>query len=167
MGHPREDGRHDRKRVRLGTNRERAVAVAHPYHHALSSVKKWGGRPEDTLPIHNWFDQAKQHFGDVRHRALRHHTHGVFECERVFGTTLTLSSGRTIPVRWVAEQHVIEDLGRLVSLAEWLSAIQPKKWMSRSRRLSDKLEREIAQAAADDLADDRAEHGERNPSPPL
>lgn len=129
--------------------------MAHPYHHALSSVKKWGGLPTDTLPIHEWFDQSKRHFGDVRHRALRHHTAGIFECEHVFGTTITLSSGRIIPVRWVAEQHVTEDLGRLVSLAEWLSCIQPKKWMSRSRRLSEELEKEIAQTESD--ADARPE----------
>ena len=30
--------------------------MAHPYHHALSSVKKWGGTVEDYLPIHSWFD---------------------------------------------------------------------------------------------------------------
>jgi len=30
--------------------------MAHPYHHALSSVKKWGGRPEDYQAIHDWLD---------------------------------------------------------------------------------------------------------------
>lgn len=30
--------------------------MAHPYHHALSSVRKWGGEVEDYLPVHNWFD---------------------------------------------------------------------------------------------------------------
>ena len=30
--------------------------MAHPYHHALSSVKKWGGTVEDYLPIHSWLD---------------------------------------------------------------------------------------------------------------
>ena len=30
--------------------------MAHPYHHALSSVKKWGGTVEDTLAIHSWLD---------------------------------------------------------------------------------------------------------------
>jgi hypothetical protein len=30
--------------------------MAHPYHHSLSSVKKWGGAVDDYLPIHNWFD---------------------------------------------------------------------------------------------------------------
>jgi hypothetical protein len=30
--------------------------MAHPYHHSLSSVRKWGGSPFDYLPLHNWFD---------------------------------------------------------------------------------------------------------------
>lgn len=30
--------------------------MAHPYHHALSSVKKWGGTVEDFMALHAWFD---------------------------------------------------------------------------------------------------------------
>ena len=33
--------------------------MAHPYHHALASVKKWGGDVSDYLPLHTWFDQSK------------------------------------------------------------------------------------------------------------
>jgi hypothetical protein len=65
---------------------------------------------------------------------------GVFETERVFGTTLLLSGGRVIPVRWVGEQHVREDLGRIPSLADWLRRIAPEPWMTRSRRLSEEIE---------------------------
>jgi hypothetical protein len=115
--------------------------MAAPYHHAVSSVKKWGGAVEDYLPIHEWFDATKEMHGDFRHRALRHHAQGIFECERQFGTTITLhENGKQIPVKWVAEQHVIEDLGRIPSLGEWLSAIQPAEWMTRSRKLSQELE---------------------------
>ncbi len=52
--------------------------MAHPYHHALSSVKKWGGTVEDTLAVHAWFDQSKEITADFRHRALRHHAEGIF-----------------------------------------------------------------------------------------
>ena len=50
--------------------------MAHPYHHALSSVKKWGGTVEDYLAVHSWFDQSKEITADFRHRALRHHAAG-------------------------------------------------------------------------------------------
>jgi hypothetical protein len=32
--------------------------MAHPYHHALASVKKWGGGVSDYLPLHAWFDDT-------------------------------------------------------------------------------------------------------------
>src|SRR5262249_61059264 len=83
----------------------------HPYHHALSSVQRWGGAVEDYLPVHDWFDESKAFLADFRHRALRHHAEGIFLCEKIFGTTLTNSDGRVIPVRWVGEQHGKENLG--------------------------------------------------------
>ena len=85
--------------------------MAHPYHHALSSVKKWGGTIEDTIALHSWFDASKEITADFRHHALRHHAEGIFMAETIFGPTLTLSTGRVIPTRWVGEQHVREDLG--------------------------------------------------------
>ena len=103
--------------------------MAHPYHHALSSVKKYGGKPEDYLAIHSWFDDSKSHFADFRHRALRHHSQGIFECEKVFGQTITNSDGRVVPVRFIGEQHVKEDCGWIPSLADWLKCIQAEPWM--------------------------------------
>lgn len=111
--------------------------MAHPYHHALSSVRKWGGVPEDYLYLHAWFDESKQIIADYRHRALRHHAEGIFMLEKIFGTTITLSTGRVIPTRWVGEQHVREDLGRIPSFADWVRAIRPEPWMGRAVRIDD------------------------------
>jgi hypothetical protein len=61
------------------------AAMGHCYHHALSSVKKWGGTAEEFLPLHQWFDESKSITADFRHRALRHHAEGVFMLERFFG----------------------------------------------------------------------------------
>lgn len=103
--------------------------MAHPYHHALSSARKWGGAVEDYLAVHAWFDESKAFLADSRHRALRHHAEGIFLAERVFGPTLTNGAGRVIPVRWVGEQHVKEDLRRIPAAADWLRAIRPEPWM--------------------------------------
>lgn len=65
--------------------------MTHTYYHAKSSARVFGGVPEDYLAVHNWFDSTKSSFCDFRHRALRHHAEGIFECERVFGTTITNS----------------------------------------------------------------------------
>ena len=110
--------------------------MVHPYHHALSSVAKFGGVPEDYLALHSWFDESKQIIADFRHRALRHHAEGIFMSERIFGATLTLSTGRIVPVRWIGEQHVREDLGRIPSFADWVRAIRPEPWMGRTTRLA-------------------------------
>lgn len=103
--------------------------MAHPYHHSVSSSRKWGGTPEDYQAIHDWFDESKMMMADFRHRALRHHAEGIFMCERLFGTTLTNSEGKVVPVRWVGEQHVKEDLGFIPSMQDWMQHIQPKRWM--------------------------------------
>jgi hypothetical protein len=114
--------------------------MANPFHHAVSSVRKWGGEPEDYLAIHEWFDESKAHLANFRHRALRHHSQGIYWCADVFGPTITISTGKQIPTRWVGEQHVTEDLGFIPTMADWLKTIQSEPWMNRSRRLSQELE---------------------------
>ncbi|MGE8944047.1 DUF6915 family protein [Leptospira interrogans] len=80
-------------------------------------------------------DESKQIIADYRHRALRHHAEGIFMLEKIFGTTITLSTGRVIPTRWVGEQHVREDLGRIPSFVDWVRAIRPEPWMGRAQPL--------------------------------
>jgi hypothetical protein len=109
--------------------------MAHCYHHALSSVKHWGGEPADYLPLHQWFDESKMIVADFRHRALRHHAEGIFMLERFFGVAITLGNGRIVPVRLIGEQHVREDLGFIPSFADWMRAIRPEPWMGRAQAL--------------------------------
>jgi hypothetical protein len=109
------------------------AAMGHPYHHALSSVKKWGGTAEDYLPLHQWFDESKAVTADFRHRALRHHAEGIFMAERFFGVTIPISTGRVVPVRLIGEQHVREDLGFIPSFADWVRCIRPEPWMGRAQ----------------------------------
>jgi hypothetical protein len=107
--------------------------MAHPYHHSLSSVRKWGGAVDDYLAIHSWFDASKAITADFRHRALRHHAEGIFMAETIFGPTITLSSGRVIPTRWI----VIEDIP---CFADWVKCIRPEPWMGRARHIERELQ---------------------------
>ena len=100
-----------------------------PYHHALSSVKKYGGKYEDYIEIHAWFDESKSYMADVRHRALRHHAQGIFQMEILFGKTIKNSEGKRIPVRFIGEQHVREDCGYIPSMEDWLKHITLQPWM--------------------------------------
>jgi len=103
--------------------------MAHAYHHAVSSAKKFGGEPDEYLKLHDWLDASKSHMADFRHRALRHHSEGIFMLEALFGSTIALSTGRILPVRFIGEQHVLEDLGRILTVADWLAKIHPEPWM--------------------------------------
>jgi hypothetical protein len=110
--------------------------MAHPYHHALSSQKTWGGSIEDRSVTVHIIDASKMILADFRHRALRHHAEGIFMAETLFGKTIILTSGRIIPTRWIGEQHVREDLGRIPSFADWARAIRPEPWIGRADRLA-------------------------------
>ena len=125
-----------------------------PYFHALSSVKRWGGKLEDYLPLHQFLDQSKSFVADVRHRALRHHAEGIFLLERIFGPILTNGDGRIVPIRAVGERHVQEDLGFIPSVQDWLSNLQLKPWMLR------------VAVKEKDLEDMGPEAGEALPGPP-
>lgn len=116
--------------------------MATAYHHAKSSAKKFGGLWDEYIAIHEWFDESKMFCGDFRHRALRHHTAGIQEATQKFGVLLINSDKREIPIRWIAEQHVLEDCGYLPSVNDWLEQIQPQSWMNHPRKLSKELEEE-------------------------
>lgn len=108
--------------------------MAHPIKHAESSANRFGGRPDDYLQIHNWLDESKAFFTDFRHRALRHHSEGVFLAERIFGISITNSNGTKVPVRYIAEEHIKEDLGRIPTPQDWLAEIRPQRWMYGQRK---------------------------------
>src|SRR5262249_3937686 len=91
--------------------------MAKPWIHAESSARKFGGQPEDYLAIHNHLDSTKGAFADNRHRAITPNAWYIGPdgpLERAFGPALTNSDGRRVPVRSVAEQHVLEDFGGFI-----------------------------------------------------
>ena len=107
--------------------------MAHPLQHSKSSVNKWGGKIEDYIDIHNWFDETKAWIPDSRHRAMRHHAEGIFECEKVFGhfVEVPLKNGviKHVPVRLVGEQHVIEDCGFIPKAWDYVQGMKKDLWM--------------------------------------
>ncbi len=105
-----------------------------PMLHAKNSVRKFGGTLEDYMAIHDWFDAIKAHIADARHRILLHNSFGIYLCEQVFGDVIvkedgstvkmpyiTISTGKKVGVRDIAEQHVLDDMGCIPSLVDVLS----------------------------------------------
>jgi hypothetical protein len=54
---------------------------------------------------------------------------GIFLAEKMFGVAIVNSAGTQVPVRYVGEQHVKEDLGRIPTAQDWLLQITPQRWM--------------------------------------
>ena len=101
-----------------------------PYVHSKNSVKHFGGKIDDYLHIHNWMDSTKAATANFYHRAILHNSFGPFLAEQVFGVTITNSDGKVISVRDIIEMHIKEDCsGRIPTIDEWLSDLQPKAWM--------------------------------------
>jgi hypothetical protein len=109
--------------------------MAHCLHHAQSSARKFGGDPSDYQDLHNWFDESKAHIATMQHRALRHHTEGIFMLERTFGVSITNSNGKQVPTRFIGEQHVQEDLGFIPSIKDWFVHLHVQPWMKKGGAL--------------------------------
>jgi hypothetical protein len=99
------------------------------YYHAKISAKKHGGVPEDYQALHDFIDSSKSSLADVRHRALLHNSWGVFLCERLFGTAIVNTQGKTVPVRLLAEEHIQDDLGFIPTVEHWLAEMPVQIWM--------------------------------------
>ena len=107
--------------------------MAHPYHHACSSQKRFRGQVEDYLSLHSWFDATKAHIADARHRLLRHQSLGIFVAEKKFGVTIQNSSHNPIPTRALAEQHVQEDFLFIPSVQQQcLQNLPLEAWMQKN-----------------------------------
>jgi hypothetical protein len=54
----------------------------------------------------------------------------VFSWRRnCLASSIVNSDGKQVPVRFVGEQHVKENLGRIPTAQDWLSQFKPQRWM--------------------------------------
>lgn len=111
-----------------------------PMLHAKSSAKKYGGRFEDYLAIHDMMDCSKATMADIRHRAIFHSAFGCFIIEKLFGHTIKNSDGKEVSVRDIAEDHIMEDLGFIPSDEKWLGNMPIETWMGGPSKKSRTIE---------------------------
>jgi hypothetical protein len=100
-----------------------------PHLHSKNSVRHFGGKESDYQDIHDFIDSSKQCVPDMRHRAVLHSAFGIYIVERVFGVLITNSDGAKVSTRDVAEKHVLEDLGTIPTLQDYLSHMELAPWM--------------------------------------
>ena len=107
--------------------------------HAQSSAKRWGGKPEDYIAIHERMDSTKSAHAEVTHRCVFHSAFGIYIIEEIFGRFITNSDSKQVFVRDLAEQHVLEDLGFIPSLSDWLKEMPAQPWMAGQRKMAVKI----------------------------
>jgi hypothetical protein len=114
-----------------------------PFIHAQSSAKKYGGKPEDYIEIHDFMDSSKGAIALNSHRALTHHSWFLSNVlERVkFSNSIETSpckfnliqnsDGKKISVRDIGEMHVLEDFKHkfIPTAQDYLQEIEFKDWM--------------------------------------
>jgi hypothetical protein len=112
--------------------------MSKPWIHAKNSARKFGGKPEDYLPIHNLMDSSKGSIGDNRHRCLTHNSWFISAdgpLEKIFGVVIKNSDGKDVSVRDIGEQHILEDYGMrfIPTPQDYLQEMEIKGWMNNSK----------------------------------
>lgn len=114
-----------------------------PFLHGKVSAKRFGGTEEDYQDIHDFIDQTKIAHPDMRHRAILHNSFGCYLVERVFGVKRMNSAGREYSPRDVAEQHIIDDMGRIPTVSDYLDGMPMYEWLGGPKRTTKTMKLDI------------------------
>jgi len=104
-----------------------------PLQHARITAHRYGGGWQDWIAIHDRIDRSKMIFPSMQHRMLLHSDFGEWLAVRIHGEAIRSKSGPAISTRNLFRDHLVEDLGRVVTLAEWLRESDADYWMRRRR----------------------------------
>jgi hypothetical protein len=102
-----------------------------PLQHARITAHRYGGEWQDWIAIHDWIDRSKAIFPSMQHRMFLHSDFGEWLAVKIHGEAVGAKDGTVIPTRDLFRDHQVEDLGRVVTLAEWMREIDADYWMRR------------------------------------
>lgn len=117
-----------------------------PLQHAQISRKTYGGSWHDYIEVHSFLDSSKAACAHFKHRFFLHHREGIELGAKIFGESVINSDNRTIPTRRLLTDHLIEDVGREVTVDDWGCALFPPeddsfyKFLTRRRDLVERGE---------------------------
>jgi hypothetical protein len=97
-----------------------------PLQHAQISQKKHGGKWQDYIEVHNFLDSSKMSCAHFKHRFFLHHEEGIELGVKIFGQNLVNSEGKAVATRQLLTEHLIEDVGRTVTVEDWAQDLLPK-----------------------------------------
>ena len=98
-----------------------------PWHHARATAAATNRSWTDDLEIHEFLDLSKLAFPDLRHRIILHSSD--------FGAALTaLAFPHRPDAAAIARDHIRQDIGRDITLREWLIQCDPRHLPQRHKR---------------------------------
>jgi len=106
--------------------------MANPLIHSKSSVKRWGGKVEDYIAIHELIDSPKASMNNNSSRALTHNTWFAYTIiPKVFGYNIVNSDGKSVDTIDVAMLHIAEDFRMkfVPTPQDYLKHLEVQKWM--------------------------------------
>src|SRR5262245_65877477 len=106
-----------------------------PLQHACITAHRYGGEWRDWIAIHDWIDRSKAIFPSMQHRMFLHSDFGEWLTVKIHGEVIEAKDGTVIPTCDLFCDHQVEDLGRVVMLAEWLHEIDVDYWTRRRKLL--------------------------------
>ena len=118
--------------------------MSKPWIHSLSSARKFGGKPEDYIEIHEFLDSTKAAIADNRHRCILHTSWAISNIlprikfnNSIEGPNNTFpliknSDDRIISVRDIGEQHILEDfrMKYIPTPQDYIEYMDMAQWMN-------------------------------------
>lgn len=117
--------------------------MANPLIHSKSSVKRWGGKVEDYLAIHELIDSPKVAMNNNTSRFLTHNTWFAYTIiPKVFGYNIVNSDGKSVDTVDIAMLHIAEDFRMkfVPTPQDYLKHMQLQPWMNNGVKLVDNQE---------------------------
>jgi hypothetical protein len=129
--------------------------IMNPFFHSKSSVKRWGGKVEDYIQLHELLDSPKATINNNSARLLTHNTWFVYTIiPKIFGYNIINSDGKSVDTIDIAMLHLAEDFRfkGIPTPQDYLENLVVQPWMNngvkeipsveaqkRSRELLEKL----------------------------
>jgi hypothetical protein len=107
--------------------------MANPEIHSKSSVKRWGGKIEDYIKIHELLDSPKATMNNNTSRVLTHNTWFAYTIiPKIFGYNIINSDGKSVDTIDIAMLHIAEDFrGKFVPTPQdYLKHLEIQPWFN-------------------------------------
>lgn len=117
--------------------------MANPLIHSKSSVKRWGGKVEDYLPLHELIDSPKATMNNNSVRLLTHNTWFAYHImPKIFGYNIINSDGKSVDVVDITMLHIAEDFRMkfVPTPQDYLKHLEVQAWMCNGVKVLDSKE---------------------------